>query len=167
MASPALAAVASRRSRFLLRARVSIPSFALENNVEGVVCASLCFEASKKASVDDGNSENKIPPTGFYRIPDTLGDAHSRFLDISNSLLYNYPRAHHVYLIPLPNLIRIRIRGLLRLVVHARPKRPAFALFFFLDNRRFLNHHACFIQHVAVLIRDHGKFLDEFLLLAI
>ena len=36
MASPGLAAVASRRSRFLLRARVSILSVALENDVEGV-----------------------------------------------------------------------------------------------------------------------------------
>ena len=47
MASPALAVLASRHSRFLLRVRVSIPSIASEDNVEGVVCASLCVEASE------------------------------------------------------------------------------------------------------------------------
>ena len=47
MASPPLAS--RRRSRFLFRARVSAPSVALENIAEGVVCASLCFEASERA----------------------------------------------------------------------------------------------------------------------
>ena len=42
MASPAFAALASRRSRFRLCARVSTPSVALEDIAEGVVCASLC-----------------------------------------------------------------------------------------------------------------------------
>mmetsp|Transcript_2021 Transcript_2021/g.6963 ORF Transcript_2021/g.6963 Transcript_2021/m.6963 type:complete len:270 (+) Transcript_2021:333-1142(+) len=48
MASPALAAVASRHARFLLLARVSEPSVAFEDIAEGVVCASLCVEASEK-----------------------------------------------------------------------------------------------------------------------
>jgi hypothetical protein len=42
MASPAFAALASRRSRFRLCARVSTP----EDMAEGVVCATLCVEAS-------------------------------------------------------------------------------------------------------------------------
>ena len=45
MASPALAALASRRARVLLRARVSTPSVALQDIVEGGVCASLCVKA--------------------------------------------------------------------------------------------------------------------------
>ena len=49
MASPALAAVASRHSRFLFRERVSTPSVVLEDIAEGVVCASLCVEASQKS----------------------------------------------------------------------------------------------------------------------
>ena len=49
MASPALAAVASRRSRFLFPARVSTPIGALEDIVKGVVCALLCVEASEKS----------------------------------------------------------------------------------------------------------------------
>ena len=40
IASPALAAVASRR--FFFRARVSMPIVTLEDNAEGVVCACLC-----------------------------------------------------------------------------------------------------------------------------
>ena len=59
MASPAFAAVASRRARFLLHARVSTPSVALEDIAEGVVCASLCVEASERAF--------------FYFRPQTLG----------------------------------------------------------------------------------------------
>jgi hypothetical protein len=46
MASPALA---SRRSRFLLRPRVSAPGVALADIVDGVVCATLCVEGSEKA----------------------------------------------------------------------------------------------------------------------
>ena len=49
IASPAFAALASRYSRFLFRARVSIPIVALEDIVQGVVCASLCVEASEKS----------------------------------------------------------------------------------------------------------------------
>jgi hypothetical protein len=48
MASPALA---SRRSRFLLRARVSIPSVAVEGIAEGGVCAWLCVVASEKVTI--------------------------------------------------------------------------------------------------------------------
>ena len=49
MASPALAAVASRHSRFLFRERVSTPSVVLEDIGKGGVCASLCVEASQKS----------------------------------------------------------------------------------------------------------------------
>ena len=48
MASPALAAVASRHSRFLFRERVSTPSVVLEDIGKGGVCASLCVDASQK-----------------------------------------------------------------------------------------------------------------------
>jgi hypothetical protein len=41
MASPELAVLASRHSRFLIRERVSTPSVALEDIAEAVVCASL------------------------------------------------------------------------------------------------------------------------------
>ena len=65
MASPALA---SRRSRFCFCTRVSIPSVASEDIAEGVVCASLCVEASEKAlrlsfwthfKSNDGRSRSK------------------------------------------------------------------------------------------------------------
>ena len=49
MASPALAALASC---FLFRMRVSTPSVAVEDIAEGVVCASLCDEASENKSGD-------------------------------------------------------------------------------------------------------------------
>jgi hypothetical protein len=67
MASPAFAAVASRRARFLLHARVSTPSVALEDIAEGVVCASLCVEASQKANLIFANSQNLIATESSLR----------------------------------------------------------------------------------------------------
>jgi len=52
MASPALAAVASRISRFLFSERVSTPIVALKAIVFGFVCASCalrCVESSEKS----------------------------------------------------------------------------------------------------------------------
>ena len=60
-ASPPLAALASRRSHFLICARVFIPNVALEDNAEGVVCPSLCVV-----------SISRPPRKRYSRVKDSL-----------------------------------------------------------------------------------------------
>jgi hypothetical protein len=52
--------MASCASRFCFRARVSIPSVALEDIAEGVVRASLCVQASEKALHESENSRKFV-----------------------------------------------------------------------------------------------------------